>query len=163
MEKVLFKEEQRFTQWWMWVIMVSSFLFPMILIGNELANTPEDRNLVFVLFIISAIGFFVLWFAGKMKLVVEITTSQIHFKFLPFLYKWRVYKKEEIEKYEVRTYKPIREFGGWGIKGMNPKNKAYNVRGNVGLQLYLKNGNRLLLGTQRKQAIKYAMNQFMQT
>ena len=35
--------------------------------------------------------------------------------------------------------------------------KAYNVTGNIGLKLFLKNGKIILLGTQRAQAISYAM------
>jgi hypothetical protein len=54
-----------------------------------------------------------------------------------------------IEKYEVITYDPILDYGGWGIK-YNRHGKAYNVSGNKGLQLYLKNGKRILIGTQKE-------------
>ena len=35
------------------------------------------------------------------------------------------------------------------------------VSGKIGLQLYLKNGAKLLIGTQKKQAIEYAMEKLM--
>lgn len=55
---------------------------------------------------------------------------------------------------------PIKEYGGWGIKGKF-KSKAYNVSGNIGLQLYLKNGRKVLFGTQRQEAIENAMKKLM--
>jgi hypothetical protein len=66
----------------------------------------------------------------------------------------------EIESFEVRTYRPVTEYGGWGIKGSS-RNKAYNISGNVGLQLKLKNGRRVLFGTQESQAVEYAMRKMM--
>lgn len=161
MKKLLFQEEQRFTQWWLWLIIISSFLFPMINIGSKFARSEDTASLIYVFFIIAAIGFVVLWIFGKLKLVVEITTKGLKYKFLPFLYKWKTIDPADIKRFEVRTYKPIREYGGWGMKGMNPRNKAYNAYGNIGLQLYLKDGTRILLGTQKKQAIEYAMKKLV--
>ena len=72
-----------------------------------------------------------------------------------------------IEKYEVRKYNAFREYGGYGIKGRKPgrrfrgKGYAYNISGNTGLQLYLKDGKKVLIGTQRGEAIKYAMDKMM--
>ena len=39
---------------------------------------------------------------------------------------------------------------------------SYTVSGNIGLQIYFKNGKKLLIGTQRKQALEYAMEKLMQ-
>jgi hypothetical protein len=95
-----------------------------------------------------------------MKLYVEITHNDIRFRFPPFLNKWKSINKIEIERFEVRTYKPVWEYGGWGIKG-NTRNKAYNVKGNIGLQIYLKDSKKVLFGTQHKQAIRLAMERMM--
>lgn len=58
----------------------------------------------------------------------------------------------------MRLYRPIKEFGGWGMRtAFNGKNgKAYNVSGNVGIQLELKNGSKTLLGTQKGKEAKSA-------
>lgn len=57
---------------------------------------------------------------------------------------------EEIERIYARTYSPILEYGGWGIR-LGRSGTAYNIRGNQGIQLELKNGKRLLIGTQQPQ------------
>jgi hypothetical protein len=51
------------------------------------------------------------------------------------------------------------EYGGWGIKyGLVGAGKAYSVSGMQGLQLYLKDGSRLLIGTQKSQEIQEIIN-----
>ncbi|HOK66664.1 MAG TPA: hypothetical protein PK054_09305 [Anaerohalosphaeraceae bacterium] len=57
---------------------------------------------------------------------------------------------EEIERLYARTYSPISEYGGWGIR-YGQAGTAYNIRGNQGIQLELKNGKRILIGTQQPQ------------
>jgi len=46
-----------------------------------------------------------------------------------------------------------------GKKGVG---KAYNVRGNIGLQLYLQDGKKVLIGTQRGDAFLRAINKLME-
>lgn len=163
MKKFLFKEEQKFTRLWILVLMTVSFLVPLFLLGNELANSikkhEDDLTVVFAAFLsVLIIGGVLILLFSKMKLVTEIGETKIAFKFPPLIRNWKIIEKEEIERFEVRQYKPIQEYGGWGIKATNPKNKAYHVRGNVGLQFFLKNGNKILIGTQKKQTIEHAMN-----
>jgi hypothetical protein len=43
---------------------------------------------------------------------------------------------QEIEAVEVVRYHPIREFGGWGIRGWGKK-KAWTVRGDQAVRLRL--------------------------
>ncbi|TBV28449.1 hypothetical protein DMZ43_00440 [Meridianimaribacter sp. CL38] len=52
----------------------------------------------------------------------------------------------------VRTYEPISEYGGWGIKGgwNKSKGKAINVSGTIGIQLELADGKKLLIGTKKQ-------------
>jgi hypothetical protein len=63
----------------------------------------------------------------------------------------------ELSKYEIRTYQPIREYGGWGIR-YGSSGKAYNISGNTGMQLELKDGTRILLGTQKPEEFLKAVD-----
>ncbi len=97
------------------------------------------------------------------KLIVEVTSKSLHFTFKPFISKPVNYYKSDIEKDKIRKYKPIKEYGGWGVKkGKKSMGKAYNVRGNIGMQLYLKNGKKVLIGTQRSDAFLRAMKRMME-
>ena len=164
MEKIFYKEEQKFNQAWIWLILLI-FVIPFLIIVNQLikainANSDDYLLLSFVLFILLISSIPIIWIFTKMKLTVEIRKDGIWYKFPPLLNKWKSINKTEIESFEVRKYKPVLEYGGWGIKSKF-KSKAYNVSGNIGLQLYLKNGRKVLFGTQRQEAIENAMKKLM--
>ena len=91
--------------------------------------------------------------------MVEVRNDGIYYRYPPFILKPRTYLKVEINAYKIRKYKPIMEYSGWGIRhGWGKSGSAFNVKGNIGLQLYLKNGKKVLFGTQRPDALKRAMD-----
>jgi len=62
----------------------------------------------------------------------------------------------EIRSAEAVTYNPLREYGGWGIRGFGD-NRALNARGNRGVRLTLTDGRRLLVGSQRPDELATAL------
>lgn len=92
----------------------------------------------------------------RLELTVEITNTELLIYFSPFIR--RRIPVSEIQKYETRQYRPIWEFGGWGIRrSWRGKGKAYNVKGNKGVQLELKNGESILIGSQKADALAEAI------
>jgi hypothetical protein len=161
MMKILYKEEQRFTQWWIWLLICLSFLVPAILLAIEISEQGIANELLVSFIVVVVTGLLVIIGVRTMKLQTQVTTESIRLRFPPFFIKWKHFDKNDIEKYEVRSYKPIAEYGGWGVRFRNRSNRAYNVKGKQGLQLHLINGKKVLIGTQRKQAIAYAMEKLM--
>ena len=173
MEKILFKEEQRFTQWWLWLLLIFAFavgvipiwygLFQQIQTGKPWGDNPTtDAGLwiiaVFTTFLMTGI---LLTFKTT-RLLTEIRHDGIYFRFPPFIRKWRIVSKDEIEKFTVGKYNPIKEYGGYGVRTSFGKyGRAYNTCGNLGLRVYLKSGKVLLFGTQRTQALSAAMQKMM--
>ena len=171
MEKTFYKEEQRFGSWWLWLILIITTVISTIpfiygiysqeVLGIPWGNHPGKTSLLVFALVFDSLIMGGLWFfIAKMKLIVEIKSDGIWYKYPPQYSKWRNIKKEEIERYELRLYKPVIEYGGSGIKG-NRKNRALSARGNIGLQLYLKDGKKLLIGTQRRQALEHAVIKMM--
>jgi len=172
MEKVLFKEEQRFTQWWLWLIMALTLLSVLIpfaygIYSQEILDKPFGENpmsseglVVTGIFSIVLIGAIILLLFGS-RLKTRITYEGVFVSYPPLINKWKKYVPEEIEKYEIRTYKANREYGGYGIKRRRKYGLSYTISGNTGLQLYFKSGKKLLIGTQKKQALEYAMGKLM--
>ena len=89
-----------------------------------------------------------------MKLITEIKGDSIHIKFSPFT--TQIIPFSEIIKYEIRQYRPIIEYGGWGIR-FNRSGKAYTVSGNIGIQIQLSVGKGILIGTQQPNEFLQAM------
>jgi len=147
-----FKETQRFTQWWLWLILLFSWGAMSFSFFTE---SPKDTVGTIVL-IVMMIGLPVLFF--QMRLITRIAEEGIYVRFIPFHFKEQFYPWDSIESAQVRTYNALMEYGGWGIKyGFNGQGKVYNVSGNQGLQLVFKSGEKILIGTQKPEEIQAAV------
>ena len=161
----LFKEEQRFTQTWLIALMGFSALVPAVIV---IISYLKDKNsfsttqLLLTLSVVILAPCLIFIF----KLTTRIDEKGIHYQFFPFHLKPKTIIWEAIDSATIRTYDAITEYGGWGLKGGTLWNKrkgtAINVSGNKGIQLQLKNGKKLLIGTQKAQqaqeTIKYYQN-----
>jgi hypothetical protein len=148
-KQVLFEEKQRFTQKWIWILLLMPLLFPLVgllfpNISNELFTFNDSGLLINLGVFLSILLMFGFWF----ELNTEICTDGIYVRFRPFHRKPRFYPWSEIAHCEVRKDKPLLEYGGWGLR-MGSGGTAFNVRGNMGLQLVIKGGKRVLIGTQK--------------
>lgn len=155
MNKPLFQETQRFTQWWLWLLLFSVSLTiyrPIYIAISE--GQPLDAG-QWVGVIILAV---VILFMFIIRLDTRIDERGIYVKFFPVVPKFKFYPWEEISTAVVRKYSPLMEYGGWGIRfGRN--GKAYNIKGNKGLQLKFKNGSALLIGTQKAEELQKVLNE----
>ena len=149
---MIFEEEQRFTQWWLWVILISVGILPIVgvykqvLLGEPFGNNPMSNTglIIFMVCMLLFVGLFRL-----MKLKTVINKNGIEISFSPFLK--RAFKWEEITYYEIVNYGFV---GGWGIRLGTTYGTVYNVKGNKGLALQLKNGKKYLIGTQKEHELK---------
>jgi len=143
-----FKETQRFRQWWLWllllfVVMVSIVapIYKMQHYSGGVAFGPIAIQSVAVVLIIVLFRL--------LKLETRIDESGIHYRYPPFINKERKIGWEQLKDAFVRVYSPIGDYGGWGLRTGLGRGGAYNVSGNVGLQLIFKDGTQLLFGTRR--------------
>ncbi|MDC0086688.1 hypothetical protein OAI39_04565 [Polaribacter sp.] len=157
----VFKEEQRFRQVWLMVLLGFSLLVPVGLIIREYIkdNTSITTN-EFLGSLIGIIASVLLIFIFKLS--TRIDEKGIHYQFFPFHFSMKTLLWSEITKAEVRTYDPIGEYGGWGLRYSFNKKKgnAVNVSGDIGIQLTLKNGKKLLIGTQKKEAVSSVLKTY---
>ena len=156
MEKTIFEEKQRFNQWWLWVLLITVGLIPVGIQIFQLSTAKDPLSsssdiFSFLLTCFAAILVFVLFFGTTLN--TKLDEEGIHVRLSPFHFKWRFYPWDSIKSFQVRTYNPISEYGGWGIKGTK-HDRAFNISGKEGLQLVFKDENRLLIGTQKSQEMK---------
>lgn len=50
---------------------------------------------------------------------------------------------------QARTYRPLREYGGWGIRWGGKGRMAYNVSGSEGVEVELLDGRTVMVGSRR--------------
>ena len=173
MNRIYFREEQRYTQWWVWLLLLGSVAVSVVplwygvyvqsVTGKPWGTNPtETDKLVVIAIIITLFMAAILWLFAAQKLVTEISPDGVRFKYLPFIRKWKFIPATGIASYSVGKYSPVGTYGGWGIRNGGKKaGKAYTISGNMGLKLTLTDGNNILLGTVRKEALKHAMEKIV--
>ena len=170
--RVYFSERQRFNQPLILIAVIGGLgsalglvgygLFSQLLTGEPWGDNPmSDTGLIFTFLMVLGVAVFVGGLLFSLVLITEVRQDGIRFRFPPLINKWKTLKKEDIKSYNVRKYSPIWEYGGWGIRVSMGKGKAYNVRGNIGMQLVMKDGKAILLGTQKGSDFNTAMNKIM--
>lgn len=157
-DSALFHEEQRFRQTWIWPLVLLPvgaiwYLFiAQIILLRPMGQNPAPNWMVWVLFMLFGLAF--PWMMLTLRMSVMVTHEALYVRYFPFLNS-RI-PVGTIERCAPRTYSPIGEYGGWGIRGFGP-NRAYNVSGNRGVQLVLVSGRRLLIGSRRPDDLARAL------
>lgn len=155
--KMLFKETQRFRQWWLWLILVFVAADSIWVMVHEFTSNQGDVvDHIIVPFILLLLPAAVIFFILYIKLETEIKEDGIYVRLFPIHKRFRFFAWDGIVQAYVRTYKPLSEYGGWGLRGWG-NNRALNISGKEGLQLIMKDGRKLLIGTQKPQEISDAL------
>lgn len=140
----LFQERQRITQRWVYALIVLPLIPAVVILwltaevpesGGGFAGVPGDVWIM-LLVIAGSVGFI-----ASIRLDTVIDSAGVRVRLFPFHLRERVFLWEDMASAELRTYSPIGEFGGWGIRyGGKKAGWAYNIKGRDGLQLVLKEG-----------------------
>ena len=158
-DDLAFTETQRFTQIWLWVLVILvaavgwwAFIVQIIL-GHDFGTNPAPDVMLWVIFVLFGLGLPI--FFRLLKLVTELHTDHIRLRYFP-IYRRRI-PYTDIRSVAASQYRPIVEYGGWGIRWSPVNGMAYNVSGNMGVQLELTNGKKLLIGSQRADELERAI------
>lgn len=139
----MYREVQRFRQWWLWAVLAGSAVF-------TLALGPVSWIGFVVVGVVSA-------FVYSLRLETEVRDDGIYVKMWPLHRSFRRISWAEIERYEAKRYEPIREFGGWGVRWA-PGGVAYNVGGDRGVRIERTDGRSVLLGSRRADDLAEAID-----
>ncbi len=101
------------------------------------------------IFFLGSLAFVV--FFLYLELRTEIDQRGIRVRLRPISRK--VFAWDQIEKVEPITY----GFVGYGLRFSFKYGTVYNIRGNKGLAVYLKDGGRYVIGTQQQEQMKLVL------
>ncbi|HWJ25485.1 MAG TPA: hypothetical protein VNS32_03025, partial [Flavisolibacter sp.] len=150
MSSLKFEEQQQFRQRWVYMVYVLLFallvLFiyadiEQIIFGRLFGDKPAS-NFVLILLTLFILSLLVLLY--YIKLETLISDEGVCFRWRPFQKTYRKFDWGEIGKAEIINY----GFVGYGWR-LTPYGTIYNVAGDTGLQLHLKSGKKVVLGTQK--------------
>ncbi len=153
-----FQESQKFTQWWIWLLIIGLTLlfayglYQQLFLNQPFGNIPlPDIGLLvcfcFMLFL--SIFFFLI------KLQTRIDANGVQMHYYPFSKKQ--FNWSDIASAEVVDYGFV---GGWGLRYSVKYGTVYNISGKKGLALVLKNGQKICIGTQREAEIQAVIENY---
>jgi hypothetical protein len=164
-----FHEEQQFRQPWVWLpLLIITLglgwmfvygLYLQLYLGQPWGDRPmSDSGLVITATLSLALMGGTVWLFYVLKLITRVDAEGVHVRFFPLTRKRIPF--DNITSCQARTYRPVREYGGWGIR-FSRKGMAYNVHGNAGVQLTFKQGKPLLIGSQKPDQLAAAINAYL--
>ena len=106
---VTFYERQQFRQWWIWALVL---IVPITVVAVAVCSVPHMPPAVLCLILLPPLIVVPLFYVLRLDTVVR--SDGLYIRFYPFW--WRRIGFDEIQSCQVRTYRPIREYGGWGIR-----------------------------------------------
>jgi len=158
-----FKEEQGFTQVWLWAIVLGIaavqwyILIVQVFFKIPVGNNPSSNIMAVIIWLLA--GVMLPLFMYYCRLTIVVDSDGVKFRYFLLHLKYRKIKFKDILNYESIKYKPLREYGGWGIR-MGKNGIAYTVQGNRGVMFKLKNGKQILLGSQRADEFIKALDSY---
>ena len=160
-----FSEIQRFSQRWLWIVLIVSMLIPaavfaygmieQLVYGKPWGDRPvSDLTLILIGTAVLVFSFVMIYLFYSLRLITEVHSDGIYIRFFPFPGKKIAFI--DIKTCEARTYRPLAEYGGWGIK-YGRSGWAYTILGDRGVQLVLHNDKRILIGSQLAEQLTSAI------
>jgi hypothetical protein len=159
--RLIFREVQKFSSWVL-VVLFSIMVFAVIIITLAAKSiiTPGSPFHIFSLIVAIGVPLCLIVLFLLTRLETEVRSDGLYVRFFPFHIRFKKFAPGDVAEYYVRRYNPLLEYGGWGIR-YGRAGKAYNPKGNEGVQLVFKNGKRLLIGSQKPDELVHAINSFM--
>jgi hypothetical protein len=154
---VIFREEQYF-DWRIYaVVALAETLTGLALLRGRALSL--DYGLGFAI----GMGLVLLVIILVLHMTTEATPSDLRvwFGWLP-TYR-RSIAIESIRSVDVVTYRPIAEYGFWGIRSGRDGERALIARGNRGVRIELTDGSKLLIGSQKPELLAAALDRSMRT
>lgn len=163
-----FEETQRFPGWVMAMVILAAgasigvFLigfYVQLVRGEPWGNNPMNdgallgQGAVFIL-----LGAGLIWLFATLRLITEVQADSIQVRFAPM--RPRRIPMEQIVAAEVRELRPIRDFGGWGLR-YGRGTKAYLARGSRGVYLRMASGRDIVIGSQQPEELEAAIRTWL--
>jgi hypothetical protein len=153
-----FEERQHFRERWLWllILVVAGVAWwgfvQQIVLGVAFGSNPGPDWLVGTLWLLVGIGLPALFLFAHLR--VTVTDEAVFIRYMPFTS--RRIGLHEILGATAREDDALLEYGGWGIKGRSRVRRAYNVSASQGVELLLKDGRSVMIGSQRARELERA-------
>lgn len=148
--ELLYREVQHWNQWWLWLIVGGCACFMWYAAYRQfvahapLGSDPATDGVMIASWALIGVVLPLVFLVAR--LTVEVAERELRFRYFPLHLSFRHFETRRIVRCTARTYHPLQEFGGWGLR-VGPGGWAYTVSGRHGVQIVLDSGKRILIGS----------------
>lgn len=146
--EILFEEIQQFTRSsvrdFIKVLLGIVFIALVVSLFFQKGRMTDYNRLLIIILPLLLVANFIL---GS-KLILQIRTDGIYVRFPPWQSKYSNFNWADIAEIQIRDYRVLRDFMGWGIR-YAPGKMGYIVAGNSCIEIVFKNGNKVLITIQK--------------
>ena len=155
MDEVVFRETQRMPRSWRLPVLVIAVGGVLVYaVTAEAAGRGDAAALIGLVAIV--VGLVVASLALVAKLEVSVTRVAVDVRWVPLAR--RSIPFATIDQAEAVTYRPVRQFGGWGIRFGRSGARAYSMSGDSAVRLTLHDGSEIYLGSLEPEALAAAID-----
>ncbi len=156
-ESVVFQEIQQWSRLFRGILVLGFAAIATICVISVVRGPDElaFRITAITSGVILPLGLALLIWIVRME--TQVRTDGVYVRYFPFHLRFRRLAVADFDKHFARTYHPLREYGGWGIR-WGFAGRAYNVSGNQGVQIVTKNGKRILIGSHQPRELDAAID-----
>ena len=147
-----YHEEQHFHGALMGLLLVAMVFVVAVTVLAVFSSRPGDALLLAIAPVVVVL---VAALISLSHLDVDVTDQGVSIAFR-YLWPTRRIRFAEIIGLEVRRYNPLLEYGGWGVR-LGPRGWGYMTTGNEGVQLRLRKGIPVLIGSARPRELEAAI------
>lgn len=144
--------------WWVMLLVlgIAAMLWwgfiQQIVLGRPWGSKPAPDWMMWLFWLAFGIGLPL--FFLRLRLIVDVFPEVVVIRYV--MLTTRRIPTADIDSFRALTYRPLRDYGGWGVRGLG-RRVAYNVKGNQGVELTLRDGRIVLIGSQEPQALALAL------
>ena len=149
-----YHEEQHFHGALMGLLLVAMVFVVAITVVAVVFSRPDDALLLAIAPVVVVL---VASLISLSHLDVDVTDRGVSIAFR-YLWPTRRIGFAEIVGLEVRRYNPLLEYGGWGVR-LGPKGCGYMTSGKEGVQLRLRKGLPVLIGSAHPRELEAAIRE----
>lgn len=156
----IYREEQWFS-WWIYAALGLISVLAWVFLLDRTVGWPSPwmhfHGRIFKTLVATGVVLPPSVVVAALRMITLVTPAEIRVSFGLIPTYRRIISIDAITSVEVVHYHPLRNYGGWGIRFGRDGERVLNARGDRGVRLGLRDGSKLLIGSQRPDELALAI------